>query len=566
MLTPEQLAHCADDIVELYSKLEEEIVRDISRRIAKTGIMTDTAIWQTQHMQELGALNSDILSSISKYSGKCESELKKLFENAGIIATEYDNEIYRAHGLNPKSIKVSDTQLQILEAGFKKTQDNLSNLTKTTAVSSQTSFINACSLAELKATSGAFSPQQAIIDAIRQVAEKGAEVIYPSGHIDKLDVAVRRNVMTGIGQTTGEICLANARELGHDLMEITAHAGARPSHSYWQGQVVSLSGRKGYLSLSDIGYGTGDGFKGWNCRHDWYPYFEGSTRMYDEEKLKQMDAKNIQYPDGSMHTLYEAEQKQRAYERTIRESKRILAAYDEKIKGAEDNAKRKAYQNIFDKESVKLKRRESELDNFCDKTGLLKRSDRVQKYGFGRSTAQKAVSSANKHYVTWSSEHNINNIKTLADYYNVKYNDSERYALLQGYVKAVNKGNISPLIGFDLYESKAKEIKDELVGLKISNDLNYEITDFSTHFIDRVLGQSSTSHEGMRLGTTIEQLKDSIANPQKISEPFFKNIKKNGKEYLDERINITGKSCSFVYSVKDKLLVQAISFGEDIIL
>lgn len=43
-------------------------------------------------------------------------------------------------------------------------------------------------------------------------------------------------------------------------------------------------------------------FKGWNCRHDWYPYF-GGTRMYDEEKLKQMDAKNIEYPDGSMHTL-----------------------------------------------------------------------------------------------------------------------------------------------------------------------------------------------------------------------------------------------------------------------
>lgn len=77
--------------------------------------------------------------------------------------------------------------------------------------------------------------------------------------------------------------------------------------------------------------------------------------MYDEEKLKQMDAKSIEYPDGSMHTLYEAEQKQRAYERKIRESKRILAAYDESIKGAEDNAKRKAYQNIFDKESVKLK-------------------------------------------------------------------------------------------------------------------------------------------------------------------------------------------------------------------
>lgn len=405
MLTPEQLAHCANDILELYSKLEEAIVRDIARRVAKTGTMTDTAIWQAQHMQELGTLNSDILNSISKYSGKCESELKKLFEDAAITATEYDNEIYRANGLNPKSIKVSDTQLQILEAGYKKTHGNLSNLTLTTAVSSQTSFINACSLAELKATSGAFSPQQAIVDAIKQVAVNGAEVIYPSGHTDKLDVAVRRNVMTGIGQTTGQICLANARELGCDLMEITAHAGARPSHSYWQGQVVSLSGRKGYLSLSDIGYGSGDGFKGWNCRHDWYPYF-GGTRMYDEEKLKQMDAKNIEYPDGSMHTLYEAEQKQRAYERKIRESKRILAAYDESIKGAEDNAVRKAYQNIFDKESVKLKRRESELDNFCDKTGLLKRSDRVQKYGFGRSTAQKSVQ-ANKKAVAKNAKKSI---------------------------------------------------------------------------------------------------------------------------------------------------------------
>lgn len=50
--------------------------------------------------------------------------------------------------------------------------------------------------------------------------------------------------------------------------------------------------------------------------------------------------------------------------------------------------------------------------------------------GFGRSTAQKTVSSANKHYLDWSKEHNINSIKTLADYYNVKYNDSKRYALL----------------------------------------------------------------------------------------------------------------------------------------
>ena len=424
MLTPEQLAHCADDIVNLYAQLEEEIVRDIARRIAKTGTMTDTGIWQAQHMQELGTLHSEVLSSVAKYSDKTESELKKLFEDAGVTATEYDNEIYRQNGLNPKSLKVSDVQMQLLEAGFRKTQGNLSNLTLTTAVSSQTSFINACSLAELKASSGAFTPQQAIADAIKQVAQDGAYVIYPSGHRDRLDVAVHRNVMTGIGQTTGQICLSNAQELGCDLMEITAHAGARPSHAAWQGQIVSLSGQRGYLSLSDIGYGTGDGFKGWNCRHDWYPYFEGSSRMYSAKDLEELNAKNIEYPDGSMHTLYEAEQQQRAFERKIRATKRTLAACDEALNNLSDEELLQKLEKNFSHYSVKLKRQESELNSFCNKTGLLKDNSRSQAYGFGRSTAQKAVWRKKK-TVAKSAEKSI--IKTISK--SVKISDNCNYLL-----------------------------------------------------------------------------------------------------------------------------------------
>ena len=391
MLTPDRLAHCADDILKLYSQLEEEIVRDVARRISKTGIITETGKLQLNAMQELGTLNSDILKSLSKYTDKAEEQLQKLFEDAAVTATEYDNEIYRANGLNPKSIKVSATQMQTLEAGYKKTSGNLSNLTRTTAVTSQTGFINACTLAEMKAESGAFSPQQAIVDAIKQVASEGAFVLYESGHRDRLDVAVRRNVMTGIGQTTGEICLANARELGCDLMEITAHAGARPSHASWQGQIVSLSGKKGYLSLSDIGYGTGDGFKGWNCRHDWFPYFEGSTRMYSEKDLKELDAENIEFPDGSMHTLYEAEQYQRALERRIRQTKRTLAACDEALNNLSDEELLNNLQKEFNWHSKKLKRQESELNAFCRKTDLLPDNSRTQVAGFGKSTSQKAV-------------------------------------------------------------------------------------------------------------------------------------------------------------------------------
>ena len=512
MLTPDQLAHCADDILKLYSQLEEKIVRDVARRISKTGVITETGKLQLNAMQELGTLNSDILKSLSKYTDKTEEQLQKLFEDAAVTATEYDNEIYRANGLNPKSIKVSATQMQTLEAGYKKTSGNLSNLTRTTAVTSQTGFINACTLAEMKSDSGAFSPQQAIVDAIKQVASEGAFVLYPSGHRDRLDVAVRRNVMTGIGQTTGEICLANARELGCDLMEITAHAGARPSHASWQGQIVSLSGRKGYLSLSDIGYGEGDGFKGWNCRHDWFPYFEGSTRMYSEKGLKELDAENIEFPDGSMHTLYEAEQYQRALERKIRETKRILAAQDEFFNNTSSESMKKAIKNNFDDFSIKLKRQEAQMNAFCEKTGLLVDNARVQKYSFGRSTAQKAVSSANKHYKTWSSEHNINNIKTLAEYYKVKYNDTARYELLKKYVNSVDRGMLSPLTGFDKYEEYYNRVQTELIGLTTSADI--EIKSQSKHFLERVFGtKNDPSHENRtRNGVPLDDIKDALIN------------------------------------------------------
>ena len=90
------------------------------------------------------------------------------------------------------------------------------------------------------------------------------------------------NIITGVNQTCGKLQELRADEVGWDLMELTAHSGARPSHMSWQGKIVSRSGKKGYLSLDDIGYGTATGFKGVNCRHDWYPYYKGSTRTYTQ--------------------------------------------------------------------------------------------------------------------------------------------------------------------------------------------------------------------------------------------------------------------------------------------
>lgn len=153
--------------------------------------------------------------------------------------------------------------------------------------------------------------------------------------------------------------------------------------------------------------------------------------MYSAKDIEELNAKNIEYPDGSMHTRYETEQQQRTFERKIRETKRILAACDEALNNLSDEELLQKLEKNFSHYSSKLKRQVSELNSFCKRTGLLPDGSRSQVYGFGKSTSQKSTGVAKKYYRTWSKEHNINNIETLAEYYNVKYNDIKRYKLLK---------------------------------------------------------------------------------------------------------------------------------------
>lgn len=390
MLTPEYYDKCTEQLIKLYAELDNAIISDIVRRLLKTGEMTDTAKWQAKQLQESGMLYEDIISEIAKKTDASKNHVRALFEDAGVQSIRNDNYFYRAAGLSG-IVKMSPAALQTLNAGYVKCAGDLSNLTLTTANASQQLYITACNNAYMQITSGAFDYNTSIRNAVKAAAAEGAEVVYPSGHTDKLDVAVRRSVLTGVGQTCRQLSEINALDMGCDLMEITAHSGARPSHAEWQGQLVSLSGRKGYLSKADIGYGTGDGFGGWNCRHDWYPFFEGiSKRAYTDEHLRALNEKNIEY-DGKKYSEYEISQMQRKMERDIRQLKRGAIAADIGIKNADSEELSKQFAEDFTKTSVKLKEKERKLKDFLNETGQLPDSSRVWANGFDKSISQKAV-------------------------------------------------------------------------------------------------------------------------------------------------------------------------------
>lgn len=401
MLSPGYLDRFSDQLLAIIDEFSVSVVSDIAKRIIMMGNISETSNYQIEILQNAGMVYEDVIRRISQVTGYTEAEVRRMFEEAGVKTIENESVYYKAAGKDTIVLNQSEAMQQILSANIEKTFGDLSNLTMTTAIKAQTLFIDTCNVAMMQVQTGAINYNRAVANAIKKAARASTEVLYPTGHVDKLDVATRRAVLTGVNQTAAEINLQYAREGGCDYVETTAHSGARPSHAVWQGRVFCISGNdKDYPPFSETGYGTGPGLCGWNCRHNFHAYFPGiSSPAYTKSMLKEYDAKSMEY-NGVKYTEYEVSQMQRAHERKIREYKRVLAGLNSGMENAGEEV-RNVLRDEFNKESVRLKKQEAELKELCYQTGKRYESARTQVHatrdsdgnivGFSRSVSQKAV-------------------------------------------------------------------------------------------------------------------------------------------------------------------------------
>ena len=392
----------ADRVVALYQQLEDDIITAMIRRMMRMGKVSDTTKYQAEILQQAGLLYTDIVQILTARTDACSAAVKALFEDAGVETVSIENDIHETAEQLPVNIRQSSPMRRVLEAGYRKTQKTLRNLVGTTANTTQQMFYDACDRSYMQVSSGAFSYQEAIRTAVRNLADTGAYVTYPTGHRDRIDVAVRRCMLTGVGQTSAAVSKTYAEETGCHLMELTAHSGARPEHARWQGQLVTLTGEDAgetidglhVYTLHEIGYGSGEGFKGWNCRHDWHAYYKGISKPnYTPEQIKKLNEKNISY-NGKKYTEYEVSQMQRTAERKVRALKRRTLAAQTAVENAPDEETKAVLQADYAANAVKLKDAEKQLKTFCSQTGQRRDTFREQVDGFGRSAAQKAVHAA----------------------------------------------------------------------------------------------------------------------------------------------------------------------------
>ena len=390
-LTPQQLQNIPENIIQLYRDLEEFIIDDIARRIAKTGQLTETAKWQLERAKDLSMDN--IEKEILKTLELANKEVEETLKQSALTSVQAENKIYEEAVKKQIKIKGNSNLEKLLEAAIKQTKGELKNISKSLGFAQIINgkivykdiakfYQDSVDLALAQVNSGVLDSNSAIRQAIKKLADSGLRTVdYENGWSNRVDVAVRRAVVTGSNQMCHKMTELTMKELECEFVETTAHAGARPDHQEWQGQVFCYKGKSDKYPdfVEKTRYGYGDGLGGYNCRHSFYPFFPGiSKRAYSEEHLNNIDPEPFEY-DGKSYTYYEALQRQRKLEANIRQKKRELIGYN--ATGLKDD---------FNNSSIALNRLKSEYKSFSNAGDLTVRNDLMQVYKYGQSISQKA--------------------------------------------------------------------------------------------------------------------------------------------------------------------------------
>lgn len=354
-ITPDYLAHVPDALTGLYLNLEEFIIQKICESLSIQGEPNATALELIRQLQRRGMPLKEIESRIKQILRISDRELSNALDNAVQRNNAYYNALYDALSIVQEKPQFDAMQAEI-DAITRQTQQAMRNITQSMGFGMrgadgsiiisdvQRTYQQILDRAEMKVLSSGCSYNEAIRDGIREMANSGlvgewVEYRDEEGqvyHRNRVEVAVRRAVVTGVSQISGQYSEMAAESMDTPYREVSAHRGARDvdgpagweNHKAWQGKVYSIRSGDKYPNIyTTCGLGDVTGLEGANCRHMHFPFIEGfSERTYTDEQLRDIDRPPFTY-QGRKYSAYEATQKQRQIETAMRKVKRRVDAF-----------------------------------------------------------------------------------------------------------------------------------------------------------------------------------------------------------------------------------------------
>ena len=332
----EQFDKLIKPLVNIYDEIELEIIRNLLKKINNYNSVAGSIEWYLEKLQDLGILNNETKNILKSHKNDIEKVIKELPQKTTSSMDDFDRlENYYKEGkinISPIELFNSNSINNLINNASKDVTDIMNLIDSKVVEGTNEAYKNILNKAYVETASGVYTYQESIRNALKEFAKEGIRTVhYDNGRTLSIEGVVRRDVVTRVNKLVGDVNIKNAKELSTNLVYVDQHEGARTrtpymkhdyeAHAEWQGKVYMLEGsNEKYDNFYDkTGYGEMLGLKGLNCYHDFRPFFEWEsiTKRVDEEKNKKK---------------YEILEKQRAFERKIRQLKREKEVFKENDK------------------------------------------------------------------------------------------------------------------------------------------------------------------------------------------------------------------------------------------
>ena len=405
MLTPDYFYGKSDKLVEMYQELEDWIIKDIAMRLMKSGELSGTSDRELWKLQQMGLHNTEIVKRISQVTGKSRDEVRRLLRDSVMTSFSDDADVLEKL-MDIQTPLQNNAAIMAMNAEMMKTFGELSNLTRTTMMQTQTDLLNMLNEVDYRVASGMQSYSSEVCEVLDRYAQSGVVIDYPTGARRSLEAAVRCCIVTSMNQTAAQVTNQYIAQGGIEYVLVSAHMGARhdkkhpeglQSHDHWQGKVYKIVGRDEDTPnlLEATGYSidpaTGQGkvvnplgLHGYNCRHSHKPWDKSLRNPYvDADGNPQIDVHESQ-------ELYEKQQQQRGMERAIRQTKRELLAKQQELNGIAETDVKEMLQPQYDQLAYKLRMQNKKYHEYCEANDLQTQADRIKVAGFKKKQSATA--------------------------------------------------------------------------------------------------------------------------------------------------------------------------------
>lgn len=354
MLSEDSLENLIKPIIDRQESINRYVIQRIAKRIKEIGGLSSSDLHSLERLFASGNDARAINKEIARLTGLNEQDIKKLIK---LIAKDSYVDTKPYYDYRHKAFVPFEQNLELqrsVKAIERVTLETYRNLSNSQATGFLIRDLKHPGVLKFQSISDTYktimdeaiqASQSGVIDygtamrrTLKQLTDSGVrKMSWDSGYTQRLDTAVRRNLLDGIREINQAVQDITGEQFGADGKEITVHSNPAPDHEPIQGHQFSneewenLQNDESFTDVNGVHFEAIERAIGtFNCRHFAYSIIVGFSKpIYTKEQLQKIindNHKGYTLPNGKHLTMYECTQKQRKMETEIRKAKDLQIA------------------------------------------------------------------------------------------------------------------------------------------------------------------------------------------------------------------------------------------------